>query len=156
MKLLGIDPGSVSGAYAFIDTELARHEPSAVVVGDVPTVNKMVDPAEFARLVRAYGPDYAIVEQVSVMPKQGIVSGFRFGMGCGMIQGVILGCGVPMHLVPASAWKKVYKLSNDKELSRALAIRTFPNVTGLSRKKDHGRAEALLLAQFLKSNILKL
>lgn len=152
MIVLGIDPGSVSGAYAFMDTD----DDMTPIVGDLPVANRMVDAAQFSRLVHFFQPTAAIVEQVSAMPKQGATSGFRFGQGVGIIHGVIQASGVAMHLVPASAWKKHYRLTSDKELSRSLAIRLFPLVEGLSLKKHHGRAEALLLAHYLRTKVYQL
>ena len=154
MKLLGIDPGSVSGAYALIDTNRSKDDPEYAICGDLPVVDGMVNAAEFARIVRELRPDHSLVERVGVMPKQGSVSGFRFGMGVGIIHGVLMAQMIPMHLVPASSWKKVYRLTRDKELSRALAIRMFPATTGLHLMKHHGRAEALLLAHYLKKKVL--
>lgn len=152
MIVLGIDPGSVSGAYAFMDTD----DQMIPIVGDLPVANRMVDAAQFSRLVQFFQPKAAIVEQVSAMPKQGATSGFRFGQGVGIIHGVIQASGVAMHLVPASAWKKQYRLTSDKELSRSMAIRLFPLVEGMHLKKHHGRAEALLLAQYLRTQVYKL
>jgi hypothetical protein len=42
-------------------------------------------------------------------------------------------------------------LSADKERSRARAIMEFPQTTGLSRRRDEGRAEALLLALYARN-----
>lgn len=151
MKLLGIDPGSVSGAYAFLQEDTAGR---SVQVGDLPVVDRMVNGAEFARLIQQNRPDCAIVELVSAMPKQGSASGFRFGKGAGIIEGILLGLGVRTYLVPPSKWKPTLRLSTDKERSRALAIRLFPDTIGLELKKHHGRAEALLLAYYLQTKIL--
>jgi Holliday junction resolvasome RuvABC endonuclease subunit len=141
--IIGIDPGSVSAAYAVLDSEGA-----IVDVGDVPVVDRMVDGSEFARIVGRLRPREAIVELVSAMPRQGVTSSFRFGMGCGILRGVLLAAGVPLYQVPATKWKKYFRLDNDAEKSRAMAIRIWPTCEKLSRKKDHGRAEALLLARY--------
>ena len=66
-------------------------------------------------------------------------------MGCGLIRGVLAGAGVPIISVTPAKWKKHFSLNSDAEKSRALAIRRFPTAP-LARKKDHGRAEALLMA----------
>jgi len=44
-------------------------------------------------------------------------------------------------------WKKAFSLGKDKEQTRLRAQQLFPG-TALRRKKDHGRAEALLLALY--------
>lgn len=140
MRVLGVDPGSVSAAWGLYDGV------RVALADDVPVVDRMVDAAAWRRIVTDLAPDLAIIELVSSMPKQGIASAFRFGMGCGILRGVIAGAGVPIINVTPGKWKKHFRLDNDGEKSRALAIRRFPNVTTLARKKDHGRAEALLLA----------
>jgi Holliday junction resolvasome RuvABC endonuclease subunit len=143
MRILGVDPGAVSGAYALLISD-----PNAVVspiADDIPVVDRQVNAAEWSRIVMRLKPDIAVVEQVGSMPKQGVASTFRFGMGCGLIRGVLAGAGVPIVSVTPAKWKKHFSLNSDAEKSRALAIRRFPSAS-LARKKDHGRAEALLMA----------
>ena len=139
--VLGIDPGSRSGAWAILG-------PAGLVAGDLPVVDGNIDAAALARLVRATEPTRAIVERVSAMPKQGVTSVFSFGAAYGIILGVLGAAGVPVTLVPPTKWKRAFSLDSDKEKSRALAIRTWPTCTQFSRKKDNGRAEAALLAKW--------
>ena len=147
MRVLGVDPGAVSGAYALIS--LVQNTLVPPTVDDIPVVDRQVNAAEWARIVANLRPDVAIVEQVGSMPKQGVASTFKFGMGCGLIRGVLAGAGVPIISVTPAKWKKHFSLNNDGEKSRALAIRRFPSASSsLARKKDHGRAEALLMAQW--------
>ena len=141
--IIGIDPGSVSAAYAVLNDEGA-----IVDVDDVPVVDRMVDGSAFSRIVGRLRPREAIIELVSAMPRQGVTSSFRFGMGCGILRGVLLSAGVPLYQVPPSKWKRYFALDNDAEKSRAMAIRIWPQCEKLARKKDHGRAEALLLARY--------
>lgn len=141
VRVMGVDPGAVSGAYAL----LGEH-PAETHVGDVPVVDRQVDAAEWSRIVRYCTPDVVVVERVGAMPKQGVSSMFRFGMGAGLIRGVVAGAGFSIVDAVPTVWKKHFKLDSDPERSRALAIRRFPKLEGLARKKDHGRAEALLIA----------
>lgn len=139
--VLGVDPGSVSGAWAvLVDGRFDSCD-------DLVTVADMVDPAVFAALVDRIKPGVAVVERVNAFPKQGVASSFRFGVAYGMIQGVLAGAYVPIRLVSPTLWKKHFRLGPDKEKSRALAIQCFPLAAKfLSRKRDVGRAEALLMA----------
>lgn len=145
MKVLGIDPGSVSAAYAYLDVEDPFSHPE---VGDVPVVNKMVDAASFSEMLARNRPDVAIIETVGAMPKQGVSSSFRFGVGCGLLRGVIQAWKIPLHEVSPSKWKKKFGLDSDGEKSRELALALYPGTEGLHLKKHHGRAEALLLALY--------
>jgi Holliday junction resolvasome RuvABC endonuclease subunit len=148
-KILAIDPGSVSAAYAVLEEETFR----IVDVDDVPVVDKMVDAAGWSQIVEFWEPAVAVIEQVSAMPKQGVASSFRFGMGCGLLRGVVIAVGIPVVQVAPSKWKRDMGLDNDGEKSRALALRHWPKCAHLKRKKDHGRAEALLLARwFVEKN----
>jgi Holliday junction resolvasome RuvABC endonuclease subunit len=143
MRVLGVDPGAVSGAYALVTS--MQNAIVLPTVDDIPIVDRQVNAAEWSRIVKQLKPDVAVVEQVGSMPKQGVASTFKFGMGCGLIRGVLAGAGVPIISVTPAKWKRHFSLNSDAEKSRALAIRRFPTAP-LGRKKDHGRAEALLLA----------
>jgi len=142
--VLAVDPGSVSAAYAVLDEKMA-----VLDVGDVPVVDKMIDAANWHRIVGYWQPGLGVIEQVSAMPKQGVASSFRFGMGCGLLRGVMIANGIPLTQVAPSKWKREMGLDNDGEKSRALALRHWPEMAmKLKRVKDHGRAEALLLARW--------
>jgi Holliday junction resolvasome RuvABC endonuclease subunit len=52
----------------------------------------------------------------------------------------------PCETYHPGSWKKLMGLSKDKEQVRAKAQQMFPTAE-LDRKKDHNRAEALLLAE---------
>lgn len=60
--------------------------------------------------------------------------------------------------VPSSVWKNEFKLSGKlvcKDDSREAASAIFPSMSSLlKRKKDHGRAEALLIAAYGKGQKL--
>jgi crossover junction endodeoxyribonuclease RuvC len=134
--LIAIDPGAVSGAWALLYDDVFS-------VGDLPVVDGNVDGAALSRVLG--GVRMAVVERVGSMPGQGIASAFKFGTACGIIRGVLAARGVPVMYVTPGVWKKHFKLDADKEKCRRVAIERFPDVHGLDRKKDHGRAEALLM-----------
>lgn len=142
--ILGIDPGA-SGACAFYFPEA----PDRISVEDMPTLGKTIDGAALARRIEQMRPTMAVVEWVHAFPQQGRSSIFNFGAAFGaVVHGVLPAMRIPCHLVTPTAWKKHFRLSSDKEESRALAVRLWPSCEGLSRKKDHGRAEAALIARF--------
>lgn len=145
MKILGVDPGSVSGALGLLDDNGENR------VFDIPTVKDGINGAELARLVQSLAPDVAAVELVGARPHQGLSSTFKFGKAFGMILGVLSTHQIPFVLVTPAKWKGHFHLrggEDNKEASRELAIRLYPSVTGLSRKKDQNRAEALLIARW--------
>ena len=93
----------------------------------------------------------AVIERVSSSPQQGVCSAFSMGEGLGVWLGVLATLGIPVRWVPPRVWKKAVGLQvgADKESSRAAALRLFPSCAeSLRRKKDHGRAEALLIGWY--------
>jgi crossover junction endodeoxyribonuclease RuvC len=82
------------------------------------------------------------------MPKQGASSGFKYGRAVGALEAVITCCAVPLLIIEPTAWKKFHELhGGEKEMSRQRALQLFPSAHALlARKKDHGRAEAALIA----------
>lgn len=149
--VMGCDPGSRSGALAFY---FPSH-PELITVEDLPTMDGELDTAELARRIVQMRPDFAMVEKVGAMPKQGVSSSFNFGFGCGQINGVIGALKIPVHYVSPAKWKKALSLDSDAEKSRAAAIRLWPSSDRFGRKKDHNRAEAALLAKYGADTILR-
>jgi len=158
-RILAIDPGSVSGAWALlIDTETTpgttpdqTDQRVIVRTDDLPVIAKQVDAHQFARLVLDLAPSIAVIEQVGVLPKQGIASGFRFGVSVGLVRGVLAALQVPLYAVAPGTWKRHFKLAADKEQARAMAQRIYPQVANIHLKKHHGRAEAILLATYWRA-----
>ena len=64
------------------------------------------------------------------------------------MEGILAALGVPTTYHSPSVWKRRYGLlGRPKDASRTRALELFPAAAGwLTRKLDHGRAEALLLA----------
>ena len=84
------------------------------------------------------------------MPRQGASSGFKFGRATGAIEAAIALSGLPVEIVEPSVWKRALRLpGKDKEAARQRALELFPGAHSLlARKRDHGRAEAILIAMF--------
>jgi hypothetical protein len=145
--LAAIDPG-LTGAVAFY----FPMTPDRVSVFDMPVVGSEVETASLLRLLRQHEPAFALVEQVGPMPKDGAVQAFRFGAAYSAAKTIVAMAGFPLHLATPQLWKKHFRLqggAEGKEQARALALRLFPaSAEHFARKKDHGRAEAALLAKY--------
>ncbi len=142
--ILGIDPG-LSGALGFYWS--AR--PDQAAAEDMPVAGGEIDPVTLARRIAQRRPVVAVVECVSARPRQGVASTFKFGTAYGAVRGVLGALQVPVHLVTPGLWKRHYRLRSDKEDARALALRLFPATAAcFHRRKDHGRAEAALIARY--------
>lgn len=141
--IMGIDPGA-SGALAFWFPDF----PNKIGVFDFPLIDGEINCAAMADIVRTHNPDLCIIEAVGPMPKQGVSSTFKFGVAYGMARGVIACLAIPQIYVSPTKWKKHYGLLADKEKAREMAITLWPASEAFRRKKDHGRAEAALLARY--------
>lgn len=137
-RIIGIDPGA-TGAIAWLSP----------IVGLSPVVTDMpANPRDvFEELAHREDGDLAIIEKAQPMPKQGVVSTFTIGRNYGVVIGVLAALGIPYREVAPGTWKRAMGLDSDKEKSRSLARSLWPEAP-LGRKKDHNRAEALLLAEW--------
>jgi len=160
MRIAGVDPG-VTGAIALFVVSDVRIE--LMECHDLPTMlrNKTGNAQEvngpaFAKLVDRLQPDRVYIERVRGMVKGpgaagqrgGAVQSFNFGDTFGVLKGVIYGRMTPLELVVPEAWKKKFSLMGaEKDASRAVAQRLFPTAD-LERKKDVGRAEAILIGYY--------
>lgn len=148
--IIGIDPG-LSGAVAIYNPL----ENSLIDVFDMPLHEvkgrRHLDLYQLAMAIDGYASQtkLAIIEDVSAMPGQGVTSMFRFGVATGVPAGILAALMVPIFFAHPASWKNAMGLSRDKDASRQMASRMFPKETKrFARKKDDGRAEALLLAVF--------
>lgn len=146
-RVLGIDPGGVSGGWAIVEGDGVL-----VAAGGLPVsgegAQRIVSAALFASTVGLFMPALAVVERVGPMPKQGVSSTFKFGRGLGVVEGVLAASLIPMMWVAPGIWKRHFRLSGDKEASRQRAIERWPAGADryFRRKADHGAAEAALIA----------
>jgi len=153
LVILGIDPGAVSGGCAVIEISngVAPHLVDAI---DLPVVGvkakQRIDVLGLRTWIQQHQPDHAVIERGQAMPQQGASSGFKYGRGCGALEAVIQLLEIPMTVIEASMWKRFHALrGGDKEAGRQRALQLFPSAHALlARKKDHGRAEASLIALF--------
>lgn len=153
--LIGLDPGSVSGSYGVLDDNGAF-----VCCGNLPTSplggagKDQVNPALLANLLREIHPDLAVIERVGAMPGNGSVAMFRFGTAFGIILGVVAALKIPFLLVSPAAWKKGMGLiGQNKDAARTLALQKWPDAAQyLKLKKDHGRADSLLMAEWKRTH----
>jgi crossover junction endodeoxyribonuclease RuvC len=153
---IGIDPG-LNGAVGVIGEQAGTGCPK---VFDTPTMvvsgvkdKRVYNTAAMALLLKPFSTENVLVvlESVHSMPKQGVASSFSFGQGLGMWQGIIAALGLPLEMPSPQRWKKeiMADQGKDKDASRYKAIQLFPSLAlRLTRVKDDGRAEALLMAEY--------
>jgi crossover junction endodeoxyribonuclease RuvC len=145
--ILGVDPG-LSGA-------LALRCDGAWTLLDMPIVGDSkhheINGPELCQWLREQAPDHAFIEFASARPGQGVTSMFRFGCTYGALKMALAACGVPFTVITPAKWEAAVGVpaGAGKEASRLRALQLFPEqASNLARKKDHGRADAMLLAYF--------
>jgi crossover junction endodeoxyribonuclease RuvC len=150
MKILGIDPG-IHGALAILAINHGA-APQLVAVLDVPVIGTGAKERVNVMFVRdwlaAHAPDQALIERAGSMPRQGVASTFKYARAVGSLETVVACSNIPYSIIEPGVWKKFHRLrGGDKEAARQRALQLFPNAHALfSRKKDHQRAEAALIA----------
>lgn len=155
MITFGIDCG-LTGAIAALDQRTGE-----VRVEDLPVMihgaAKWIDAEEMLRIVRELRegrPARAVVEQVHAMPKLGVVAANSKGLTMGSLLAALQIAGVSIEFVAPTTWKRDLGLlapkASDREKKHASLCKArllFPTAE-LTRAKDHGRAEALLIAHW--------
>ena len=145
----GIDAG-FSGAWGMID-EHGKYVSCGDMINDGHFILAHHVWAEMSQ-ARDRQDIEVVVEAVHAMPKQGVSSTFKFGMAYGAAISLAQRFNVHVNGVAPRIWKKALKLDSDKDTSLLLARELWPNAP-LARKKDNGRAEALLLAYWLRGEM---
>ena len=147
MNILGIDPG-LTGALAYIGDD------NMATVMDMPLTagfhgKQMVDVTTIVDVVENMwkSPEYIIIETPTFRHGNAAVSTTTTWFNYGRLTAAFTDWG---EVMPAT-WKKQLKLSHDKRESLEMARGLFPHLASLlSRQKDHGRAEALLIAEWFR------
>lgn len=172
--IIAVDPGT-TGAMAWLDS--GSYGQDRAVVVDLPMVKvqraggtkSLLDHAALAEMLNLVGGAEFRSRVELVMESPQSIGGFgdkcpacgkprvtgseynglRMGLNAGGFPMAAALNGWKYFEYHPRTWKNGMQLSSDKELSRMTARRLFPGcVSRLERKKDEGRAEALLLAEF--------
>jgi crossover junction endodeoxyribonuclease RuvC len=153
--ILGIDIGnrgalsrfrvSVSGAAILLGVD------DMPVLRDGPAGRPSVNAPLLAEIVAKSRASKAFVEGVGARPGEGAVGAFSFGRSRGCIEGVLGALSVPITFIAPASWKRTVGIppgkGGAKDAARGEAIRRWPDKAALfACVKDHGRAEAALIA----------
>lgn len=160
MIVLGVDPG-LTGAIAAVHSERGL-----LACADLPvcanglasgSMLQWVDVGRLLHLLQGWSREHdmarefvgAVIERPIAMPRlpaQTIAAQFDTFAA---IRGALIGTLSDKRVayVTPNEWKRRYGLHAEKADSRACALRLFPTAP-LERKKDHNRAEAILIAHF--------
>lgn len=158
---IGCDPG-LTGALSLID----RHG-VLLECADVPTcdnglasgsMKRWVDVRALAAMLRDWSARHhfakvsvqAAIERpipMPTLPAQTIASQFdTFGTIRAEVARI---ADEGVQFVAPQAWKKLFGVGNDKDAARQCCLRLYPEAP-VTRVKDHNRAEAILVAHWLR------
>lgn len=153
IHFVGIDPG-VTGAIAHV-----RNANDASVF-DFPTLKvgnrSECDGHALCRLMEQFTQFKDVrtaVEKAQPHPRDGRVGSFKYGKVCGAVEIALHAYGLPFELVRPQVWKKIMMSGHakDKDASIYVAKQLFPCCADvLSTKNSHNRAEALLMAEYMR------
>lgn len=177
MRWVGIDPG-LDGAIAILTVGQDPRVASGWIF-DAPTLavrvgkqtRRSLNGAAIARLLETHCPEgecLVCIEAVSGRPprrakppcpvckqptvRMGTTSSFQFGRGLGLYEGICAALCLAVRYVPPHTWKAYAQiLGQEKDASRQAAARQLPHFASfLNRKRDQGRADALLIAHYAR------
>ena len=154
--IVGIDVGLTSGVIAAVSFK-ARHVVQCVE--SVPVIQikggYKLDRANtfslFTELVTLDNrkPITVYCETAQLRPKQNINSARRYTQVFDFIEGLCLGMNIDFYSVMPSVWKRHLDLiGSGKQASIDLAKKIYGSQVDLPYKKDHNKAEALLIAWY--------
>ena len=158
---VGIDPGA-TGAIAFlhptnsrksisVDIPTVRIATSRKTASGKPSYRTQTDLGSlwdiFLACKSLWHKLFVVIEQQQPIPRDTALTGFTVGKNFGMWPLFLYSHGIVHDTIRPVKWKKAQGLiKQDKEAARLRAQKLFPNAS-LNRKKDHNRAEALLIVE---------
>jgi crossover junction endodeoxyribonuclease RuvC len=143
---VGIDPGQSGCACLLTDSQVHFHS------------FESADQAAFK--LESWAAEYqisVILEKVHSMPKQGVASTFKFGVNFGIWQGILAALNIKFQMVTPQKWKramlgKPMKGEDKKGKAISFARQIIPALKHvICLKKDHDKAEAFLMAYYLRN-----
>ena len=163
MLVIGCDPG-LTGAISLLCSERGLLECEDLpTCGNGQNTGKMlrwIDVEKLQDLLRKWSIDWRFAEQsvhacierpipMPSMPSTTTASSFdTFGVVRALVTGKVAPNG--MTVVNPSTWKKLFGLHTDKDASIVCAKRLYPDsAASLARKRDHNRAESILIGHWL-------
>ena len=161
---VGIDPGNSGALVILRATNALFFDTPTVKVKVGKKIKNQINPHACAALLREFigSKDVLVtIEKVAPMPSfkgpggvaqaMGVTSAFSFGWGYGLWIGICAAMEIPYQLVHPASWKRkiMSDMAKGKDASRVKAMQLYPwAAKDLTRVKDHGRADALLLAHY--------
>jgi hypothetical protein len=152
MIVLAFDPG-ISGALCILGPN------GVLLLDDLPVhqtqhgrgakVRAELDLHALCATLAAQDIGHCVIERCGPMPRQGLASTWRFAESFGQLIGVVVARGIAFSLIRPQDWQRYHQIGPATGASLQRAVQLFPTCAPrLSRKRDHHRADSLLLAAY--------
>lgn len=147
----------MSGALAIVDgTTLRFYDDYCFTVGKKGNQHTEYDDVRMREILFLEQPDITYLEIQHAMPKQGVTSTFKTGMGYGLWRGLLAGLNLKNERIRAQDWQQVFFKGlgggDTKNLSYQVLSGLYPDAAPLLRGPRgglfDGRCDAGLIAVF--------
>jgi Holliday junction resolvasome RuvABC endonuclease subunit len=152
MVFVGCDPASATGAIGVLDSQgnyitswMIEHQDKhirAMVLKNA--LLKAIDPKEGAEIA---------IEMLYSRPGQSSITMWNFARAVGAITAICELTNYPCHMVRPQVWRSYFNLDKGKDASLDIARMFWPEAP-LKRKKDHNLADALLISEYWRSQLM--
>tara|TARA_Y100000310_G_scaffold339479_1_gene432243 strand:+ start:2211 stop:2699 length:489 start_codon:yes stop_codon:yes gene_type:complete len=144
MNVIGIDPGA-SGGITTIWAYGGGIDTVKMPDTERDVWDALTDMVEAHTEITKPNPNFAYIEAVHAMPKQGVVSSFKFGQNYGMLRAFLIALDIPFETVSPVKWQTALgcRTGGNKNITKAKAQELFPDI-----KVTHAIADALLIAEY--------
>lgn len=156
---IGIDPGKTGAIAVITGSKLRVYDtPTVVVKNGKKNTTQFELPALWQTLLKIKKKAgkrqvHAVIEKVQAQPMFGAIPNFGLGNSFGHWEMALVAAGISFEYVIPDRWKKDLGIpsKSDKTASRLLAQKLYPTyMEYFKRVKDDGRADATLMANWLK------
>jgi len=155
MITVGIDPGKTGFVAVILENGSVNLFPCPTIMNgtkreyDERSMAKIIKPFEIGTTSKVFIEKAQAMRKKGV--KQGVVSVFSFGMGYGLWLGILASHNVSYQTVSPKRWQGIMLADIPGKDTKARAViaakRLFPQCSDWERK-DHNRADALLIAEW--------
>jgi len=150
MKYVGIDPGNAGGIAIIGNGPLQLFTMPTLTAGKS---KKEIDEEAVHRILCRISGELpapvAAIERTYAVKGQSASGAHTFGLGVGLLRGILCGLRIPYQIVRSQEWRKTLMAGQPKgkQANIAFAQRLFP---GASIGRHDGKADALLIAEYLR------
>lgn len=150
MTIIGIDPGA-KGAVSIIRGHTLLSCFDLLAADGRTDTAPLLEALQTLYVSEHKATTLVALEKPNPQPTFGAKTNHSMGRSIGAIEATVMCCGFRLEYATPSAWKKAMGLTANKADSLVMAERLWPNTGYFKRKKDDGRAESALIAEWYRT-----